>query len=320
MANGVLTPLQLIAGYGLIQNQGFAINANLASAINTYNSTSLISTLSQAIVQGSSSLQPATIAAMQSIGRNSVPALSNSVPAPYNFALATNPPGFTGLLVTTSNTYLGNGDLTKFVQYVSIALGYASMTNDYINSAANSDHYLANTFNGMNNLITGDITLNNSASKAYGKDLAALGQLINLGALNDLGSPLALTKQIVKLIGTNPSLTAAFKTAGVPDSVVVSLNNPRYTTTDAIQKLMYQAMTTITGDTLTSMLKFLKVTTPNIQTLADLLNPVKLLPNSFQTLTVPTVNGTTPVYIDTGGSINTQLEKLLPPYIVNSAT
>lgn len=87
---------------------------------------------------------------------------------------------------------------------------------------------------------------------------------------------------------------------------------------------MYEAMTQVTGEPLAQILQVLNVTTPNITTMADLLNPYKLFPNSFQTLTVPTMNGPRAIYVNSSGSVNTKLGdtsvKLtaLPDYILSS--
>jgi hypothetical protein len=81
---------------------------------------------------------------------------------------------------------------------------------------------------------------------------------------------------------------------------------------------MYQAMTQITGTKLALILSVLKVTTVGIETVADLLNPLKLFPNSYQTLTAPTANGPAPIYVESDGSINTALITQLPPYVISS--
>jgi hypothetical protein len=81
---------------------------------------------------------------------------------------------------------------------------------------------------------------------------------------------------------------------------------------------MYKVMTQITGSELSQLLQVLGVTTIGISTAADLLNPLKLFPNSFETLTAPTANGPVAIYVDSTGSINTQLTQLLPPYVVSS--
>jgi hypothetical protein len=70
-----LTPLQLNAAGGLLQNQGLGVSPELAAAISAYTSTPLISAFLQALA-----LAPglATLAA------NSVPAFSNSIPTAYS--------------------------------------------------------------------------------------------------------------------------------------------------------------------------------------------------------------------------------------------
>ena len=93
---------------------------------------------------------------------------------------------------------------------------------------------------------------------------------------------------------------------------------PNATVTDSVQKTMYLAMTQITGNALTQILQLLGVTTAGITTMADLLNPVKLFPNSFQTLTVTTKNGPRAIYTNSTGSVNTNLIQSLPPYVLSS--
>jgi hypothetical protein len=61
------------------------------------------------------------------------------------------------------------------------------------------------------------------------------------------------------------------------------------------------------------------VTTQGITTMADLLNPVKLFPNSFQSLTVVTKNGQRAIYTNNQGDVNTTLIQELPNYVVSSA-
>jgi hypothetical protein len=45
--------------------------------------------------------------------------------------------------------------------------------------------------------------------------------------------------------------------------------------------------------------------------MADLLNPAKILPTSFPTLTMPTPDGLRGVYASASGTVNTNLEKFL---------
>jgi uncharacterized membrane protein len=167
-------------------------------------------------------------------------------------------------------------------------------------------------------MITGDVSSVNLATQAFGQDLKNLGQLINLNNLDNLGSPLALIQQIYSITGTIPSISLAFVAVGVPTEVVLNLTNPVVSVTDAIQRLMYQAMNLIVGNDLAQILNVLKVTTVGINTMADLLNPVKLFPNSFQSLTVSTKYGSRAIYIDSTGSVNSILKTELPPYALSS--
>lgn len=319
MTVSVLSPLQMDAGAGLLQNQGLEPSPTLFATIAEYEPvvTDLLSTIS---VGSGNILSNSVISSLQTLASNSCPALSDSVPASFAGSLTTltNPPGVTGLLVTNANTYLGNGDLTIFAQGLSIAQSYVSQTNLFINTAVNSQTYLGNTFTSMNNMITGDVTQVNLATKAFGFDLKNLGVLIDLANLDALGSPLALIQRIVSATGSLPVLSLLLLAEGVDEDIVINLTDPSLSVVDSVQRLMYLAMTKITGTDLAQILKVLKITTVNIATMADLLNPVKLFPTSFQSLTVTTPNGSRAIYIDSLGNVNTKLISQLPAYVVAS--
>lgn len=230
-------------------------------------------------------------------------------------------PGLSGLLSKVSWLYLGMGDLSKFVQVLTACDSWKTQTNIFVNTAVNSQNYLGNTFTNTNSMITGENTTINLATEAFGTDLANTGSVIDLNNLGNLGSPLALMRQIYKHtngIFISPAVSLAFINVGIPQEVIINLQDPNYAITDSIQKLMYQAMTQITGDDLAQVLSAMSVNTVGINTMADLLNPVKLFPNSFQSLTAPTANGPRAIYIDPTGSVNTSLTTELPPYVMSS--
>ena len=318
MSTSYLTALQLDASPGLLQNTGLAANLELTTAISAYNNTALISpyliTLANASV---ANLSNSTISTLKSLASNSCPALADSLPTGYA-TLSVGLTLFTGLLSTTATLYMGNGDLTKFVQVLNQAQSYADQSSIFINTAVNSQTYLADTFTGMNDMITGGITQVNLATEAFGTDLTNLGQLINLNALDDFGSPLGLIQQIYSVTGAIPSVSILFVAVGIPVDVVLNLTNPAVSVTDSIQRLMYTAMTQITGQALDQILSVMGVTTEGITTMADLLNPVKLFPNSFESLTVTTKFGTRGIYVDSSGSVNQSLVTQLPQYVVRT--
>jgi len=320
MTVSVFTPLQLNVGAGLLQNQGLSVNAELITVVTDYRNSALIAPLLDTIDVATTGniLSPATIVTLETLGSIDCPALSDSVPDSYPSLPSSNdPPGFTGFISDTASTYMGNGDLSKFTQTLAIADGYANQTNTFINSAVNSQTYLGNTFTTTNDMITGDITAVNLATPAFSEDLAKLGNLIDLRNLDNLGAPLALVQRIISVIGNVPVLAVYFVQEGVPEEVVINLSNPTISVTDGVQKLMYQAMTRITGDDLTQILRVLNVTTAGISTMADLLNPYKLFPNSFQSLTAPTATGPRAIYINSEGTVNSSLANELPSYVVS---
>lgn len=305
MSGNVLTPLQLIAGASLLQNQGLIVSPELTASISAYTSTSLIAPFVTVVAQ---------YPAAATLGANTVPALSNSVPAAYaNLG--------TQLSTVVSNQALadfGSGDISKFVQAFNLALAYTENTNIFINSAVNSQTYLGNTFTSTNDMITGDVTQINLVTSVFGNDLEKLGQLIDLGDLSSLGNPLSLIQRIVQTTGSIPALSLLLLAEGVSEEIVFNLNDASLSVTDSVQRLMYQAMSKVTGETLAQILNVLNVSTPNINTMADLLNPVKILPQSFASLTVVTAVGVRAIYLNTTGTVNTNLITELPAYVVTA--
>ena len=315
----VLTPLQLTSTANLLQNQGFSAST-LDNAITSYTSTALITPLANTVVVGSigNILSANVLANVVTLAANSCPALSDSIPAANAASFPTEL--MTTLLSNTANTYLGNGDVSKFAQALAIAQGYCTITNQFINSAVNSQTYLGNTFTNFNNMISGEITQVNLCTTQWAEDLKNLGGLINLSKLEDLGTPIALITQLASLGGVIPEIAIAFTEYRVSLDTVVNLNNPNLVTTDADQRAMYQAMTHITGEPLAQILQVLGVTTVGIETMADLLNPFKLFPNSFQTLTVTDINLVSQnIYINSAGTVNGTLITTLPTIALSTS-
>lgn len=305
MSGAALTPLQLIAGASLLQNQGLTVSPELATAINAYSNTALMTAFFDALALDSS---------LSTLAANSVPAFSNSLPAAYaNLGVQ-----MTTVITAQATADFGSGDISKFIQALNLVEAYTVNTNLFINSAVNSQTYLGNTFTSTNDMITGDVTTVNLATETFGQDLANLGSLIDFNDLGNLGSPLTLIQRLVQLTGSIPVLSLLLLAEGVPEEVVVNLADPEISVADSVQRLMYQAMTKITGDNLAQILKVLRVTTAGIDTMADLLNPLKLFPNSYQSLTVVTANGPRAIYINASGSVNTNLEQELPAYVISS--
>jgi hypothetical protein len=332
-----LSPLQLTTTQYFLQNQGLRVNPGLTTAVSSYESIGLISTWINMQTQanaGTGGISAANKNALANIASPTCAALGDSIPQYYlnlgTFNTLAGYPypyvGMSGIIKTKANIYLGsptgasnNYDYGRFAQIFTTCLAYFQLANQFIISACNSDTYLCDTFSNTDNMTTGDITSVNLATEAFGKDLANLGRLWDLSKIDDLGSPLALMQQIINVVGAIPVVSLTFIGAGVPSDVVVNLDNPDISVDESAQKLMYLAMTQITGDALTQILQLMGVTTVGITTMADLLNPVKLFPNSFQTLTVSTKNGARGIYTNSQGSVNTTLIQYLPNYVLSSS-
>lgn len=314
MTTSLYTPLQLDAGAGLLQNQGIGINAEMTAAIASYENTALISPFLNTLANGNSVLTANTISTLETLAAANCAALSNSLPPTYS----TLGVQMTDVILAEAAVDICGTNVSKLTQAVDQAQGYTSQTSGFITSAINSQTYLGNTFTTMNDMITGSISQVNLATQAFGQDLKNLGNLINLSNLNNLGSPLALIQQIFSVTGTVPIVSLTFIAVGIPQEIVLSLDDPTISVTDAIQKLMYQGMTQITGDSLNQILSVMGVTTVGIDTMADLLNPYKLFPNSFQSLTAPTANGPIAIYLNSTGTINTALATELPFYVLRT--
>jgi hypothetical protein len=303
MANGLLSPLQLTGGAGLLQNTGIAINDAFSASVQQYESTPLIANLLATLdLASSAGLSNASILGLQTLGNSVCPALGDSIPsASANvapFPVGSNL-GFLGFLESVGNTQLGSGDVGKFAQAFSAAQGYVSITNQFIISAANANEYLGPTFTNLNDMITADLTKITLSLPALGQDLAELGVLINLANLQHLGEPAALLQQLsaVGNMGnsTLPCVEASLVMAGLDRSEIAdlisnnrqSLFNPNGLTTnqfDRLQKKAYNGMFMVSGACLDDVLEILGVSTPNIDSMTDLLDPIKILPNSYKTL------------------------------------
>ena len=324
MSQGPFSPVMLIANDGLLQNQGLSISGNLTIAINAYESTvpvdDYLSILASAAANigpdgnvGNDQISSNTFSSLQTLAANTFPAITDAVPAAYasSLPIGNSSAGFSGLVAAQAQKILGNGDLSQFAQIYGICQSYIIQNNPYINSVKNSS-ILDPTFTDMNNLTTGSISDLSAALPVFGEDLIKLGQAWDLSNLQFFGYPFALLYQLSKSGGILPELQTRLINNGVSTADIANIQNGQEISSN-VDLLIYQAMTQVTGSTLDQVNTLLNVTTPNITTMADLLNPVKTLPNSYLQLTtpMPTDPSTAPV--------TTQLVKVyLPDSAVNS--
>jgi len=346
----ILSPLQLTAAVSLLQNQGLKpFPAALATAIQSFNATIVISNFLAAVsfYKAQNFATESTLTSLLSIGAAVCPALGNSIPEtplgsyPYldseyfiDYLGAADgstidPSGFSNLIEQTCAAYLGNGDAGQFSQGFVAVQGYIASTNQYINSSVNVNQYLGPLFVNMDNLATANIASMTTHLPSFGVDLANQGNLWNMGKLDLYGTPAGLIQQISALAGiqgrTVPDLQNAMISMGLSATSIadlvndnrVGLNNPTGLTQnefDKLQLLAYNATTMITGDALTQILDILGVTTPNINSLDDLLNPVIMFPLSYASLHTPSPDGAVPIFNSTG-AVNSNIVSIVNSYL-----
>lgn len=327
-----MTPLQLNALSGLMLNQGLQTNATMLTNINTYESRNGIADLLTTIQIGATKADPSntlsnltiltsnTLGNLKTIGWNVCAALSDSFPANAKgyVVVGNNPAGLTGQIKSTASATLPS-DYTKFVQAFSAAQGYVVTNNQVILTNKNSQTYLGPVFSNMGNLTTGGISAMTTDLQLFAIDLAALGQLWNFEYLNNFGSPAELLRQLQQIGGFPPALSSGLTAAQIPESEIANLSVAAYEMSDTLQAAAYKVMQTITGNDLRQVLSILGVRTLDIANMADLLNPIKLFPKSFNTLTTTIGKQTAKIY-QSNRAINSALITQLPASLVKSTS
>jgi hypothetical protein len=353
----VLTSLQLISTAELSNGgNAFFVTNNIIEPAENYLALPVLTTLANVLVTMPAANVPSSyIDYLAQLTATNCPALTDCIPSAYVAPITAawgnsySPiEGFmTGIVLNLADLELGNGNASIFSQIFGGAVGYVNITNQYINTVKNAQTFSGTTFTTMNSTTTGSLTDVNAATKAFGGDISRLGNLINLNDLDNFGSPLSLIQQLASIAAITPALNTAFTQVGIATDVTDQLGNQDLTLSDTVQSKMYQAMNLINGDNLKQILQIFGIipiensnggfdfgptpTTPylgnNVKTMADLLNPKKLFPNSYLSLTVKTFSvlnansspGSTNVLraiYNPSGAVNTNLLNYLPKYVL----
>lgn len=335
-----VSPLELIFEAGFGNNTSFALNSQLVTSISNYTGSNLIAPLANTLANTTAAnVSISTQDALVLVASNTCPALGDSPPVAYlsdfgnilsEYANVTpaDPAlanvSFTTIVTEVGNAYLGNVQSSVFAQVFQGAQSFVAQNNQYLNALSAVDNQVVPGFTNYNNFITGDLAKVTLATAEFGQDLENLGVVIDLENLGDLGSPAVLLGQIIKYFGFPPLIQQALLVQGVASDTVIELGVLNLEVSDTVNKKIYVALNSITTTTepslLSQILQALKVTTAGITALTDLLNPVKMFPNSYFALSVPTVQGSTAIYVDQNGKVNNNLLTLLPNYVINTVS
>jgi hypothetical protein len=170
----------------------------------------------------------------------------------------------------------------------------------------------------MNDLISADIAGISLATSAFGRDLITSGKAINLATISTFGLPSNLLSTLQQYNCITKDVSLAILASGLQLDELSQLLSNINSATKEQERRLYGAFNLIVGDSLNDVLVTLNCKTRGVESLADLLNPQKLFPNSYQTLTVPVYNTTRsptnsktyyPIYSNgsTNGNLNSPL-------------
>lgn len=320
---GKQSPLGVNTLAGILQNKGLFINATKASytgsstSVSNYTNGSLVSatvlnTLTDALRQGyakylAGDISLTTYENLFSIGTVTIPALGNTRPITYD---NTGDPGWGGAGYTGEVASYGyirlfawqaynefnyndtlniTGYYTDFLGSFLTARAFIEYSNKAIMTLENSLTFLQGTYSNMNDLISADVTGVNLATQLFGQDLINTGKALNLSKMSTFGLPSNLIETCKKNNALTNSLVLSLLASDMTQLEVESLILNK-TVSKRTQQKAYAAMLLIKGVDLANILLPLNCKTPNLESLADLLNPKKLFPNSFSSLTVPVYN------------------------------
>lgn len=228
------------------------------------------------------------------IGQNKIPALGASVPSTYTneYTGALTKFGFFRLFAKQAyeEFNLNNGSYADFLQSFATCYSSSSHLSSVISACNGASNYLSGTYSTMNDLITGDISGVSLSMTVWGTDLIASGKVIDLQNISKFGDPDVLLRTIYNYRAVTNSLNLALLSSGIPTSDLLDICAGADATIEQ-KRLIYAAFNLIVGNDLDDILLVLNCQTRGLNSLADLLNPQKLFPQSYETLTYPMYNG-----------------------------
>lgn len=225
---------------------------------------------------------------------SAIPLLTNGKPISYtNAYVATSARhGFLGQFPTQAFNELNinNGSYSDFFNVFATCMSFKNQSNKVIRSFAKADTFLDGIYSNMNDLITADIAGVNLSTFFWGQDLITSGRVIDLATIDTFGNPDNLLRTMSKNRAITRAVNLALIAGGLSSATVTNILNGTSATTEQ-QKTLYSCFNLIMGTDLEAVCIPLNCQTLGLKTLADLLDPQKLFPTSYASLTFPLYNG-----------------------------
>jgi hypothetical protein len=233
------------------------------------------------------------------------------------------------------------GNAKKFGSVLGSADGFVGSANQMISAATNSaNSFAGGTFPGMDGIMSGNLTGITNALPDFGADLGSLGSTVNFESIGNLGSPGQLLQNMdlagnlgpmydkVANISVDPRIASSL---GADLGTVASAVSSKTTTTlgslgvdlnkvaeigpalpNNIQSQVYDAFGDLTTTEVADVKGILGNTQGAIAKGTDLMDPQKLFPTSYSTLTAPLRTasvGDRAIYT-ADGAVNAEFESL----------
>lgn len=226
------------------------------------------------------------------------------------------------------------GDPKKFGTIFNTAFAYVSTANQMINAATNSTAIDA-TFTNMDNVATGGFSGVNLNLSGLATDLGKIGHTINFAQVDNLGSPgqllsnmasqgtlgpmyqklasIEVDSRVAQALGAFNVVeeqTLAISELGVDLNSVAKqgASLPPY-----VQQEIYKSLQSLNTTEVSQVKSILKNSQDSVTSGADLLDPLKIFPNCYETFTAPlrtTSVGFRAIYTNSTGSVNGEFENL----------
>jgi hypothetical protein len=219
--------------------------------------------------------------------------------------------------------YSGRFDqYNNIVNSFSICDEWRTQQDQEIASLVNSRSFLSGTFSNINDLTTNDISGVTLAFRIWGQDLVNSGKAIDLSKIHRFGTPSVLLQTLQTYNAITPAVKLALFYSDLSTIELDNIFNPDYIPTPGEERRIYDAFKLVQGDDLYGLENGVTIqlncTIPNLSSLADLLNPVKLFPNSYRSLTVPEYRADLPTskiyhFIYTNGGVNPDIAQYSLP-------
>lgn len=230
--------------------------------------------------------------------------------------------GLVDLILYQGRRNLGLGDYTKFVQIFGLVQAFVTTNNQFIESVNNVET-VEQVFNGTTSLSTGgvddtfpgmppgqdetplglridepEITINTlididlESSKITGHmenfelALGKLGQLWDMQNLKLLGFPSTMLYQMNTVSGILPEFSSLLTDQGIDMNALRLRLFSKEPMPLSDEFKIYQAMTKIQGSALNQTKFLLDVKIDSVDTMADLLDPKKILPTVYSQLQI----------------------------------